>query len=192
MLSDSQIERYARQVILPEVGGRGQERLLAASVAVDGRGDAARLCATHLASAGIGRLWCEAAPMLTARNPDCVRPAVRPSSPDLTILIAADGLDAIGGGPLLWGGSRESTLACAYMPRDESCGSCLATHVRSRGLLESTAELGHVLALVALRALLGLGREPGPWTWQLDGDHPDAAVTAFPRHAHPACTLTPS
>jgi len=41
MLTDAQIERYGRQIILPEVGGRGQERLLAARVAVAGAGPAA-------------------------------------------------------------------------------------------------------------------------------------------------------
>ena len=38
MLSDAQIERWSRQILLPEVGGRGQERLLAARV---GRASAA-------------------------------------------------------------------------------------------------------------------------------------------------------
>ena len=36
-LSEQQIERWARQIILPEVGGRGQARLLGASAAVASR-----------------------------------------------------------------------------------------------------------------------------------------------------------
>ena len=32
-LSDAQIDRYSRQIILPEIGGSGQERLLAVAVA---------------------------------------------------------------------------------------------------------------------------------------------------------------
>lgn len=39
MLSDAQIERWSRQILLPEVGGRGQSRLLAARVGLIG-GDA--------------------------------------------------------------------------------------------------------------------------------------------------------
>ena len=56
MLTDAQIERYGRQILLPEVGGRGQERLLAACVAVIGRGTAADVTATLLRRAGIERL----------------------------------------------------------------------------------------------------------------------------------------
>jgi hypothetical protein len=53
-LTDHQIERYSRQVILPEVGGRGQERLLAATVSVGGGGPAAATAALLLERAGVG------------------------------------------------------------------------------------------------------------------------------------------
>jgi hypothetical protein len=53
MLSDTDIERYARQIVLPEVGGRGQERLLASRVAVLGGGRAASLAADLLRRAGV-------------------------------------------------------------------------------------------------------------------------------------------
>jgi len=57
-LRDDQVRRYARHILLPDVGGRGQERLLAAAVAVEvGPGRAAEVAAlTYLAAAGIGRL----------------------------------------------------------------------------------------------------------------------------------------
>jgi adenylyltransferase/sulfurtransferase len=58
MLRDDQVRRYARHILLPELGGRGQERLLAAAVAVRvGPGRAAEVAAvTYLAAAGIGRI----------------------------------------------------------------------------------------------------------------------------------------
>jgi molybdopterin-synthase adenylyltransferase len=58
MLSESQIQRYARHILLPEVGGRGQERLLAASVGLEvGPGRAAAVAAlAYLAAAGVGTL----------------------------------------------------------------------------------------------------------------------------------------
>ena len=57
-LREDQIQRYARHVLLPDVGGRGQERLLAAAVAVElGPGRAAEITAlAYLAAAGVGRL----------------------------------------------------------------------------------------------------------------------------------------
>jgi molybdopterin/thiamine biosynthesis adenylyltransferase len=57
-LREDQIQRYARHVLLPDVGGRGQRRLLAAQVAVElGPGRAAEATAlAYLAAAGVGRL----------------------------------------------------------------------------------------------------------------------------------------
>jgi hypothetical protein len=72
MLSDAQIERYSRQILLHEVGGHGQARLLGARVAVAGADRAAALAATLLGRAGIGAL--DAAPGIVASadlSPDC-------------------------------------------------------------------------------------------------------------------------
>jgi hypothetical protein len=54
MLDDSTLESFSRQIVLPQVGGRGQERLLAAHVAVAGDGDAAGLVVDLLVRAGVG------------------------------------------------------------------------------------------------------------------------------------------
>lgn len=55
-LRDDQIERYSRQIILPNVGGKGQEKLLAAKVLIIGAGGLGSPCALYLASAGIGKI----------------------------------------------------------------------------------------------------------------------------------------
>src|SRR5207245_2556553 len=69
---DAQIERYGRQILLPEVGGRGQERLLAARVAVAGAGPAAVAAVTLLGRAGVGRLHVSArVGPLPELSPDC-------------------------------------------------------------------------------------------------------------------------
>ena len=55
-LSDQELERYARHIVLPQVGGVGQRKLKAASVAVIGAGGIGSAVIPALAGAGVGRL----------------------------------------------------------------------------------------------------------------------------------------
>jgi molybdopterin/thiamine biosynthesis adenylyltransferase len=55
-LTDPELERYARQIVLPQVGGVGQRKLKAASVTVIGAGGIGSAVIPALAGAGIGRL----------------------------------------------------------------------------------------------------------------------------------------
>ena len=55
-LTDSQLDRYARHIVLKEIGGEGQKRLLAAHVLVIGAGGIGSPVIQYLAAAGIGRL----------------------------------------------------------------------------------------------------------------------------------------
>jgi molybdopterin-synthase adenylyltransferase len=55
-LSDREIERYSRQLVLPEWSGAAQERLKEASAVVIGAGALGSPAASYLAGAGVGRI----------------------------------------------------------------------------------------------------------------------------------------
>ncbi|WP_380778673.1 HesA/MoeB/ThiF family protein [Sphingomonas sp. R86520] len=55
-LSDDELSRYARHIVLKEFGGTGQTRLKAASVAIVGAGGIGSPAIQYLGAAGVGRL----------------------------------------------------------------------------------------------------------------------------------------
>ena len=55
-LSDQQVERYARHILLPEIGGAGQAKLTAAKVLVIGAGGLGSPVILYLAAAGVGTI----------------------------------------------------------------------------------------------------------------------------------------
>lgn len=56
MLTDAQLERYARHIVLKEIGGAGQARLLSGHVALVGAGGIGSPAIQYLAAAGVGTL----------------------------------------------------------------------------------------------------------------------------------------
>ena len=55
-LTTEQIERYSRQIMVPDLGGKGQIRLRQSRVLVIGAGGSGSLAALYLTAAGIGTL----------------------------------------------------------------------------------------------------------------------------------------
>ena len=54
--TDEQIKRYSRHIILPEVGGKGQKKILQSKVLVIGAGGLGSPAAYYLAAAGVGTI----------------------------------------------------------------------------------------------------------------------------------------
>lgn len=54
--TEEQIRRYSRHIILPEVGGKGQRRLLAAKALIVGAGGLGSPAGLYLAAAGVGTI----------------------------------------------------------------------------------------------------------------------------------------
>ncbi len=56
MLSNAELDRYARQIVLPQFGGAGQAKLKASHIAIIGAGGIGCPAITYLAAAGVGTL----------------------------------------------------------------------------------------------------------------------------------------
>ena len=118
-LTDDQVDRYARHIILREVGGAGQQRLLNARVLVVGAGGLGAPVTMYLAAAGVGTIGLIDDDVVDLSNlqrqiihttPDVGRPKVDSAAetvarlnPDVTVirhrerLMAANALDIISG-----------------------------------------------------------------------------------------------
>lgn len=56
VLNDDHLDRFARHIVLKEIGGQGQQKLLAASVTLIGAGGIGSPAIQYLAAAGVGRI----------------------------------------------------------------------------------------------------------------------------------------
>lgn len=118
-LSDEQLDRYARHIVLPEIGGAGQVALTRAHVAIIGAGGIGSPALLYLAAAGIGRLTIiddDAVALanlqrqiafgtddIGAPKVDAAHKAVQRINPDVEVFpvetrISADNADALLGG----------------------------------------------------------------------------------------------
>jgi molybdopterin/thiamine biosynthesis adenylyltransferase len=174
MLSATQIERYSRQIILPQVGGRGQQALLSASVTICGSTELATTTAHYVAAAGIGflRVPPSTALAIEGLNPDChvvagawndelppatdAQPSTLGRSPAVLVSAGADAdtcalMNATAitmRVPLIIGetaGALGRMSICAGFERDAPCYVCLSRQL-GRTFSSDAAALGSVAA----------------------------------------------
>lgn len=181
-LREDQIQRYARHILLREVGGVGQARLLGSRVLVAGSAGA-EAALVYLAAAGVGTLGLLGAPdgldaRLRALNPD-VAVTTAEGSWDVVVALGQVGAraatDAAGGAPLLAVGAPagEGVLLAWLRTKEDGCPRC-ATHPWAPD--EATAALAGAWA--ASEVLLALLGHPRPSVVVL----PSGATRPAPKH----------
>ncbi len=154
MLDDAAIERWSRQILLPEVGGRGQARLLAARVAVTGEGAAAAVVRDLLARGGVRagdggdvRVEVDATPERVAHGMVLVRATTRGAGGTVWTLVGRpcglclDDVDDAGGPP---DPALDGIAA-------QALGALTANEVLCALLVPPTAGRGHRIDLAAGR-----------------------------------------
>jgi proteasome lid subunit RPN8/RPN11 len=155
MLSEPQIQRYARQILLREVGGQGQEALGRVGVRLDGTGSIMAAAAAYLraggtpveAMAGPSSGWVVAEPLVRAAPDRWLSVVAAPSVP--------------GGEGLVVGRDGEGTAL--WSAGEGACPECLAGLARALGAdsLGGPAAVlaGSLVALLTQRRALGLAPE---------------------------------
>lgn len=195
-LTENQIRRYSRQILLPEVGGRGQRKLLAARVRLLGTGTVAATAGVYLAAAGVGAIGLDAgeesvrmAARMTGMNPE-VRVPVGGGAGDIDLAVDGTGDPATAGGsPRVWAvPSGTVGRVSRFVPGRSACRRCLPPELRGACAPMSPpaeAVLGSLLAVEALEVLLGIGAGLADRVLEYD-----AEKTTFRTHAvkrDPAC-----
>jgi adenylyltransferase/sulfurtransferase len=212
MLSDEQVERYSRQIILSGVGGK-QCRLLSAAVVVVAAGEAGHTAATYLAAGGVGELRLPAASpqaqethrQIAELNPDCcvsLAPSPATGLPRCIVGTALALSDDLAGirvlnetcvrhqVPLLvaWDDDRGTHVAMFAGHTDGmACWSCHGSEpepsVRKRNLQPAAAAFaGTVMATEAMKSVLGIGTSLLGRKLTFDGHRSEVAVAPLEKN----------
>lgn len=173
-LSEAQIQRYSRQILLREVGGVGQVRLLSSPMAIDGAGPAFDTAASYLAAGGapvrLRGAWLEG-----------FDPEVDRASPLAVTLGETDELSAH---QVAVGTSRGETVV--LFRAADGCRACFAqacAELAPAPLGAGSTVAGTFAALVCQK--LVLGQLSGVGAFRLDGA---AVIARAPLRACQSCT----
>jgi adenylyltransferase/sulfurtransferase len=205
-LSASQIERYSRQIIVPRVGGRAQERLLGARLVIAGDAHDVEPALLYLVGSGVGRI--ELALGKDANRTNELASATTELNPDVTVTALSDRsgsriqlILAIIGSPAAlatvgalvarfprtaWVAARsDSPARIAVLPSPSPCPRCAEGGFLSPfGTRIVNASIFAMAATVeAFKQLAGYGELPGATLTEFDGYQSRSRAVA----ADPAC-----
>jgi molybdopterin-synthase adenylyltransferase len=201
-LTEQQIVRYSRQILLKAVGGQGQEKLCADGAAITGKGSAQATAAAYLAAGG-SPLSLSGRPAIAGEEGFLLDAAdlgtgFRASAwPSITDANADLGkgehqgtlgeLPASFGGPPPWVALGWEGRRGTVMFRTEN--GCAACFVETAGRLSngpseaSSVLLGALAALAFQRVSLGRSADLGGLTIDEDGTISPMAIVRCQRHA---------
>jgi proteasome lid subunit RPN8/RPN11 len=152
MLTEPQIQRYARQLLLRDVGEQGQEALGAIGVTFALGGEVASAAAAYLRAGGTevtpaadGRPpWAGTPPLLGSAGTQVLAVVAAPAWPEHPGVV----LGARGGAHVLWSGGKEGCAACLHEVTRE------LTTPSDAG--PASVQVGSLLALLVQRRALGI------------------------------------
>ena len=131
VLTDNQIERYSRQIIVPGVGGRAQERLLAScAVIVAAPADASGALA-YLAGAGVGRIVMH--PVGDRASYGAMVERTRDLNPDVSVVVARDEIAERCDLMLALIGDAPTAAAAACVAREGRCSAAIFARLDTPG-----------------------------------------------------------
>jgi len=146
-MTDDQLLRYSRHILLPELGVEGQEKLLAARALIVGAGGLGSPAAIYLAAAGVGRITlCDADSVdltnlqrqIVHRTASIGRPKVASAQDTLTALNPGITIDALE--TRLEGDALRATVAECDIVLD-CCDNFATRHAVNRACVEHAVPL---------------------------------------------------
>jgi hypothetical protein len=192
-LSDRQIERYSRQIIVPHVGGRAQERLLAARIVIAGEAPEIDAPLAYLTGAGAGTIELEItgdraradtlAADMRALNGDVTMRARRHASAapcDLALAFISSAASLASALDLIGRRAARALVICrldqpaliGIFPTPRPCPRCAGAPMLSRGG-DRRADAAGVVAMIAtaeaFKLLCGYDDSPAATLVEFDG-----------------------
>jgi hypothetical protein len=175
-LTDAQIDRYSRQIIVPRVGGRGQERLLGARMLLAGDARDIEAPLAYLVGAGVRSIMLKSSAgrvVFSETNPDV---AETPNVVDLGLVIV--GSEAAGkiGTEL----ARNRDVQALVIARVDTPGRIVVVPRANIGVdvsllaaVGARAEAADFIAMIAtteaFKLLAGYDESPSPAVIEFDG-----------------------